>query len=118
LPPNVEITPSSPNLPSEIRGFSGKWYGVWDGVLEHILVVEQINPPDAISIYATGESAAWNIKKGAYVRVKVKIEPGKLTLLLNRPATVTYSMKPDGTLNATYEWRGGISRAKMKRLAQ
>ena len=118
LPLIVEITPPSPNLPPEIRAFSGKWYGVWDGILDHILVVEQINPPDAMSIYATGEAAAWNIKTGGFTRVKGKIEPGKLTLFLTRPATVTYRLKPDGTLDATYEWRNGIVRAKMKRLDQ
>jgi hypothetical protein len=41
---------------------------------------------------------------------------GTLKLSLRRPATVLYRMQPDGTLDATYEWAGGISRATLTRV--
>jgi hypothetical protein len=118
LPQDVQIVAPEPTLSSEIKVFSGKWFGVWDGVLEHILVVEQINPPTAEAIYAFGRATSWNIQNPNFTRVQGQIEPGVLKLTLGRPATVIYRLQSDGTLDATYEWRGGILRTKMKRLDQ
>ncbi|MEI6263080.1 MAG: hypothetical protein WCR46_24730 [Deltaproteobacteria bacterium] len=87
---------------------------MWGGVLKHILVVEQINPPNATAIYAVGEALSWKVAPG-FARVQVQIEPRVLKMSLRRPATVTYRLQSDDTLDATYEWSGGISRAKMKR---
>lgn len=62
LPENVQIVPPDPNLPPEIRAFSGKWSGSWewqnrrnnDGV-DAILIVEKIiNEQQAMVVYATG----------------------------------------------------------------
>jgi hypothetical protein len=43
---------------------------------------------------------------------------GTLKLSLRRPATVRYRMQPDGTLDATYAWAGGISRATLTRVQE
>lgn len=117
LPQDMEIVPPNPNLPPKIKAFSGKWFGVWDGILQHVLVVEQINPPNTTVIYAYGNAPTWNINNPNFYRVDGKIEPGILKLILKRTgATVTYRLQHDGTLDATYETRTGISRAKMKRM--
>jgi hypothetical protein len=118
LPQDLQIVSPNPDLAPEIRAFSGKWFGVWDNVLDHILVLEQITPPNATVIYAYGIAPSWNVNQAAFFRVQGQIGGGTLKLLLRRPATVTYRMQPDGTLDATYEWSGGISKAKMKRLEQ
>lgn len=118
LPQDVKIVAPEPTLSPEIKAFSGKWVGVWDRILEHILIVEQINPPNATAIYAHGKAASWNIADPNFFRVQAQIEPGVLTLILGRPATVTYRLQSDGTLDASYEWRGGRSYTKMKRLDQ
>ena len=114
LPQDVQIVAPDPTLSPEIKAFSGIWFGVWGGVLKHILVVEQINPPNATAIYAVGEALSWKVAPG-FARVQVQIEPRVLKMSLRRPATVTYRLQSDDTLDATYEWSGGISRAKMKR---
>lgn len=119
LPQDMEIVPPNPDLPLEVKAFSGKWFGVWDGILQHVLVVEQINPPNVTAIYAYGSAPSWNINNPSYARLQGEIEPGMLRLTLRRTAaTVTYRMQPDGTLDATYETRTGISRAKMKRITE
>jgi hypothetical protein len=117
LPEDVKIVKPDMMLSQAVRGFSGKWFGVWDGVLEHILVVEQINPPKAVAIYAIGESQSRRMK-ASYSRTEGQIEPNKLEFIFKRPAIVTYFLQPDGTLKAAYEWSGGISYAIMKRLEE
>lgn len=57
LPQDMKIVPPNPNLPPDIKSFSGKWFGVWDRILQHVLVVEEIDPPHVIAIYAWGASA-------------------------------------------------------------
>jgi len=42
LPADVRIVPPSTEVPKEFAAFSGKWQGVWDQTLDHILVVEEI----------------------------------------------------------------------------
>lgn len=117
LPQDMEIVPPNPGLPPGIKAFSGKWFGVWDGILQHVLVVEQISPPNVTAIYAYGSAPSWNINNPSYSRVQGEIEPGTLKLTLRRTAaTVTYRIQPDGSLDATYESRGGMARAKMKRI--
>jgi len=47
LHPDTEIVPSAKGVATEIGAFSGKWVGIWDDTLEHVLVIAQINPSDA-----------------------------------------------------------------------
>jgi hypothetical protein len=105
-------------VPKQVAEFSGKWFGVWDNILDHTLVVEEIDPPHVIAIYAWGASAQWRIDRPGWSRVRGELIDGRLKLSLPRPATVIYRMLPDGSLDATYEWQGGTSRAKMKRMAE
>ena len=72
LPENVQIVPPDPNLPPEIRAFSGKWSGSWewqnrrnnDGV-DAILIVEKIiNEQQAMVVYATGDGRGWKTRSG------------------------------------------------------
>jgi hypothetical protein len=116
LPPDVQVVAPAKEIPPEIAGFSGKWEGKWDDRLEHILVVERINPPTAGVIYAYGEAPSWGVKVGSFLRPDARVEPCTLTLTLPRPATVTYRMEKDGTLDATYESAHGISSATLKRV--
>ena len=69
LPENVQIVPPDPNLPPEIKAFSGKWSGRWkwqsgvssDGV-DAVLIVEKIiNEQQAMVVVASGDSREWKI---------------------------------------------------------
>lgn len=60
LPDDVKVAPPASDIPPELRAYSGRWYGVWDGVLPHVLVVEEILAPDQVKvIYAWGHSMQW-----------------------------------------------------------
>ncbi len=119
LPQDMKIVSPNPDLPPEVKFFSGKWFEVWDGILQDVLVIEQINAPNATAIYAYGSAPSWNINNPSYARVQGEIKPKILKLTLRRTAaTVTCRLQPDGTLDATYETRTGISRAKMRRMPE
>jgi hypothetical protein len=118
LPSDTEVISPATDIAPEISAFSGKWVGRWDDTLEHVLVVERIAPPEVTAIYAFGEAATWGISKANFHRVDGRIEACTLTLTLKRPATVTYRMQSNGTLDASYEWSNGIVRAILKRIDQ
>lgn len=114
LPYDLKIVPPTTDCPVEYGIYSGKWFGVWDAILDHVLVVEEITPPTVIAIYAWGIAEQWRIFKPGWTRVRGNIESGSLVLRLPRPATVTYRFRRDGSLDATYEYKDGIARATMK----
>jgi hypothetical protein len=81
-------------------------------------LVEEVKEAEVVAIYAYGTAGVWNVDRPGWARVKGEFVDGALKLVLPRPATVIYRMQPDGTLDARYEWRGGIARAKMTRVRE
>lgn len=118
LPYDLEIVPPTTGVPGNEAAFSGKWFGVWDNILDHTLVVEEIDENGAIVIYSYGKASQWNIRKGGWTRVRGHIKGDTLTIKLRRPATVIYKMRSPDSLKGTYEWSGGISRITMKRVKE
>jgi hypothetical protein len=118
LPSEVRLVPPEASVAPQLAAFSGKWSGVWDGILAHVLVMEEITPPDAVVVYAWGKAPQWHIDQAGWDRVRGEWVEGTLKLSLRRPATVFYRLQPDGTLDATYEWAGGISRATLTRVQE
>jgi hypothetical protein len=100
LPPFPRITPPSPDLPKEIAGFSGTWYGIWDYGQKVTLIVEKIEPPTATIIYSLGE-----VKGGepGWGRSEWKIGSNKLENDSIHGISVTFSLSGDGkSLEAMY----------------
>jgi hypothetical protein len=81
-------------------------------VIEEGLAV-YIVPPHAVVIYAWGTAPQWQIAQPGWSRVRGEFVEGALKVSLQRPAMAMYRLQPDGTLDATYEWAGGISRAHL-----
>jgi len=95
LPYGVKITPPTPDLPKNIAGFSGTWYGNWDTGLATTLVVEKIKPPEASVIYSWGPLGTDRL--GSFSHHTARIEPGKLTITIpNRGITIAFSLSDDG----------------------
>ena len=80
LPRDFNIVPPSADLPKEIGAFSGRWEGTWDGLMETILIVEEIGPEKAKIIYAWADAPAWNVKQGYKRYIAEVISGGKTTL--------------------------------------
>lgn len=113
LPDNVKIEPPASSVPAKRAAFSGRWQGIWDGPLAHVLIVEEVTTDEAVVVYAWGPTSQ---VQGGFSRVRAKFKDDTtLVVTLQRPATASYAMQPDGTLNGVYEWSGGIARAKMRR---
>ena len=47
LPRDIGIVPPPSDLPPAVAAFSGRWEGVWEGELESILIVEEIDSQKA-----------------------------------------------------------------------
>jgi imidazolonepropionase-like amidohydrolase len=118
LPGNVAIVSPAPAVSQELATFSGTWIGAWDSILPHVLVVEEIDLPQALVVYAWGVVPERQIPPPGWTRLRGEFVDGTLKVSLPRPATVFYRMQPDGTLHATYEWHGGRSQATMTRVQE
>ena len=75
LPREIEIVTPPSDLPPAVAAFSGRWEGVWEGELESILIVEEIDSQKAKVIYAWGDAPRWLTDKG-YGRYVAKVIPG------------------------------------------
>jgi hypothetical protein len=74
LPSDLTTAPPDPNLRKELAAFSGKWVGKWSGLLDAVLIVEEIDSKQAKVIYAWGDALQWNTKKG-YARFVATVIP-------------------------------------------
>jgi hypothetical protein len=102
LPDDAKILPPSADVPHNIASYSGVWIGRWGGELNHILVVENINPimPSANIIYAWGDSSRYHSESG-WNRGEARFD-GNTLVYTNGSLIVTYVPQMDGSLAATY----------------
>jgi hypothetical protein len=118
LPEDVNVIPPGSNVPKALRAFSGRWFGVWDGVLEHILVVEKIdNNLEVNAIYSWGVAYQWDINQPGWQRYNGKFE--KQTLILTDKSNkikITYKLISESTMIATYERPGIFSRTMLTKI--
>jgi beta-aspartyl-peptidase (threonine type) len=99
LPEDIAVAPPSDSLTPEKAAFSGTWAG--QGVINHVLVVEEIDPDGAKVIYGMGPNPFYGA--GQYRRLKGVFLDGGLKV--REPSelggyTTIYRLNPDGTLTA------------------
>jgi hypothetical protein len=118
LPKDLNIIPPSPSVPLTLAAFTGKWIGMWDGVLDHIFVVEKINDNlEVDAIYSWGVAYQWNINQPGWQRYKGRFE--KKTLVLTddtNKVKITYKLISENTLQAAYERPGIFSHTILTKL--
>ena len=116
LPTDVAIVKPDPSAPAEIARFSGAWKGAWDDVLPHVLVVEKIDHERnrLQVVYAHGANQGRNILLGNWVRLEGSFEGGKLKMINQNGASITYVLNDKGELHGRY-MRGRESRVTMSR---
>lgn len=75
--PEYTISESLSSDPPETKELLGKWKGNWDGKMDSILVITEIDVAQrrARVIYAWSDAPAWNTKKG-YNQVMAEYVPG------------------------------------------
>ena len=117
LPQDLKVAAPDESLPPEVKRFSGKWVGVWDARLDHVLVVEEIASAERVTVvYAYGSNQY--VARPGFRRLRGKINSGVLTFTLRNGAVVTYDFTPNGELKAEYERPGELLRATMKRVRE
>jgi dienelactone hydrolase len=81
LPADLAVAPPAPDVPPELRRFVGAWAkGAWDGVVPHVLVVEQVDARgDATVVFAHGDAPDWGLTRGQ-ARVVADIDDDLLVL--------------------------------------
>jgi dienelactone hydrolase len=112
LPQDVRIVVPGANIPAQAAAFSGVWAGgAWDGLLPHLLIVENIATTGGASvIYSTADAPDMN-SKASSSRVQGKIENGRLTFTLkDGKARVEYVIGTGGDLNGTFTIGDAVSR--------
>lgn len=109
FPENMTIKPPSGEILEELARFSGKWFGVDDGVLNTAIVVDEIhNNLEAEAIYAWGVAPVWNINEAGWQRFRGKFQDGILVLSdETRRQMISLKMMPDGKIEEIYQ-RPGI----------
>ena len=107
LPSDLKLDPPVADVPAGVSRFAGAWaHGAWDGVLPHVLVVENVDGTNvdgtgrALVVYAVGDSAEADVNRG-YRRVTGRIVGDLMTLDLSEGASVAYHIAGD-SLRGTY----------------
>ena len=103
LPDDIVVSPPSDTIAPEKAAFSGPWAGVYQGVVNHVLVVEEIEPDGAKVVYAFGPSPYLPDGKGLFRRLKGVFVDGGLKVIEPNELggyTTIYTLNPDGTLTA------------------
>jgi hypothetical protein len=117
LPKEANVIPPDPEVPETLAKFSGKWYGVSNGVLDHLLVVEKINHSlEVDAIYAWGVASQWGLRPG-WQRFKGRFENHKLILTDEKSRVkITYKFSSDDYIDAMYERPGVYDRIELTKL--
>jgi dienelactone hydrolase len=117
LPPEVRIEPPGPEVPAPVAAFSGVWAGgAWDGILPHVLIVEQVSAMgDASVISSWGDAPDWQMTRG-YTRVQGRIDHGRLLLVYpSRGARAEYVIDAQGALQGTYTRGNAVGKIVLTR---
>ena len=118
LPADVHVDAPSSRVPKDMRAFSGKWFGVADGILDHVLVVERIHDNlEVDAIYSWGVAYQWGINRPGWERYRGKFQNGNLILTDAKSGIrISYTFNSSGALDAVYERPGVYSRATLTRV--
>ncbi len=77
LPANTDIAAPGPDVPANLAAFSGKWGGIWDGVLPSLVVIESVSATgDVRGVYAWG---AYGTTTPGSTRFRTKINGNAFT---------------------------------------
>ena len=104
LPQNAVAKPPAEGVAPSARAFSGKWEGVWDARMPHVLLVEEVkSSTEATVLYAWQEPAAENAWGAGWYRSPASIDGSTLKVPLRNGTRAWYELLPDGTLKASYQ---------------
>jgi hypothetical protein len=101
------------------HGQAGVWAGgAWDGILPHVLIVEQVSATrDAAVLSGWGDAPDWQLTRG-FTRVPGRIDHGRLRLdYPGRGARAEYVIDAQGALQGTYTRGSAVGKIVLTRTA-
>ena len=118
FPEDTQISKPGPDVPDSLARFSGKWVGASDGILDHMLAVENISADGKVeAIYAWGVAYIWGLNNPGWARYKGEFHGSKLVLTApNGILTISYEIRSDGSMDSWYRRPGIISYTELVRL--
>lgn len=118
-PADTKVSFPEEGVPDSWAQFSGRWFGVSDGVLDHLLIVESISIDGEVSaIYAWGVAHQWGVSPG-WERFKGSFQGEKLVLSApDRNLTITYKVRSDKTMDSWYKRPGINSYTEMVKIVE
>ncbi len=109
------IQPPDPQVPENMRAFSGVWIGKWDSGLCSALVVESITPDGTANLlYVNGAMGGQYSIKAGNRRFPGKLAGPKLTAA-GQTVTVEYVLRSQSDLAGTYTSQYGNFRGNFAR---
>lgn len=109
LPTDLQVVAPPASVPSELAAWSGKWAGTLEGVIKHVLVVEEVQPTEAIVV------VAFTSPNGPVWRRHRAIFDGGALKIVRPTGSATYRLQVDGTVSGTIEADTRIIRARLTR---
>jgi hypothetical protein len=99
LPADLAIAASASD--AAVRPFLGKWYGYYGNGREFMLVIERVHEADVEAVYAIGPGPD-RPSKGSFTRRRGHVAEGQLLFAETGLATLRYSLRSDGMLDAQW----------------
>ena len=99
LPADLAI--AAPAGDTAARPFLGKWYGYYANGRECMLVIERAHDADVEAVYAIGPGADRSAK-ASFTRRQGHVADGRLVFADSGRATLRYSLRSDGMLDAQW----------------
>ena len=103
LPFDLQLAKPGSEVPAAFAAFAGAWGGdAWNGILPHILVVEQMEPNGvAHAVYALGNGLDGKTV-GTWTRWTGTVTSGRLHFEAPNGPAVDYTINTDGALLGRY----------------
>jgi hypothetical protein len=113
LPSGVSAKAPLESIAQTARVFSGKWEGLWDGRMPHVLLVEEVKSgAEATVLYAWQEPVVENAWGAGWYRTAASIDGNTLRVPLRNGTRAWYELLPDGTLKASYQRANSSSQSQ------
>jgi dienelactone hydrolase len=97
----ADLVLAAPVGDTAARPFLGKWYGYYANGRECMLVIERAYDADVEAVYAIGPGADRSVK-ASFARRKGRVADGRLVFAESGVATLRYTLRSDGTLDAQW----------------
>jgi hypothetical protein len=108
LPTDSVAKPPPESASTIAKTLSGKWLGMWDGRMPHVLVVEEVKPNNELQVlYAWQDIPVDNSWGAGWYRTTATIEGNTLKVPLRNGNRAWYELMPDGSLKAGYQRGSG-----------